>query len=84
MSIFCEVIIHLFINWVPSRSRPTSKLIISPLRDSYACKALWTAMGTNLVNRSTKRVEAGLDGGKDLARAARPITVKESISGVLS
>ena len=41
-------------------------------------------MGTNLENRSTKLDEAGLDGGKDLARAARPMGTKESISGNLS
>ena len=82
--IFSEFLTDLFINWVPSRRRPTSKLIISPLRDSYACKALWTAMGTNLENKSTKLDEAGLDGGKDLARAARPMGIRESTSGILS
>ena len=74
----------LFINWVPSRRRPTSKLMISALRDSYACKALWTAIGTNLENRSTKLDEAGLEGGRDLARAARPMASKLSDEGILS
>ena len=41
-------------------------------------------MGTNLVNRSAKLDEAGLDSGKDLARAARPMGARESISGILS
>ena len=75
---------NLFINCVPSRSRPTSKLTISPLRDSYAWSALWTAMGTNLENKSVNLDEAGLDSGKDLARAARPMGPKASMSGILS
>ena len=41
-------------------------------------------MGTNLENRSTKLDDVGLDSGRDLARAARPIGASESTSGILS
>ena len=41
-------------------------------------------MGTNLENKSVNLDEAGLDSGKDLARAARPMGPKESMSGILS
>ena len=41
-------------------------------------------MGTSLENKSVNLDEAGLDSGKDLARAARPMGPKESMSGILS
>ena len=41
-------------------------------------------MGTSLENKSTELDEAGLDGGKDLASAARPMASKLSAGGILS